>query len=95
MTKDREGWTKDRAEWSGHKGCEHTGTRSFPKAVVNLQNYSQLTELYCKPLQINSRRYDVFLSGSSKHGFYQGVAVGASVGSIYFLIFLVYSISFW
>jgi hypothetical protein len=40
-------------------------------------------------------RYDVLLKDSSKQGLYKGVAVGASVGSLYFLTFLVYSVSFW
>lgn len=54
-----------------------------------------LNDLITVPHAIYACRYDTFLRGSKKEGFYKGVAVGASVGSIYFLIFLVYAVSFW
>ena len=40
-------------------------------------------------------RYNHFLKDSKKYGVYKGLAVGTSIGSVYFLIFMVYSVSFW
>lgn len=40
-------------------------------------------------------RYDRNLAAATKQGVFKGATVGFSVGVIYFLIFIVYSVSFW
>jgi len=40
-------------------------------------------------------RFEENLKQTRKFGVYKGLAIGSSVGTIYFLIFLVYSASFW
>ncbi len=43
----------------------------------------------------NHFRFDDNLKRTRVFGLYKGMAVGTSVGMVYFLIFLIYSVSFW